>query len=161
MDSPLVDPIRSDHHNRCRRRPTQHDVVEPVPGGRGELLGVVEVREIGMDPGPQHTRRHDERPRARPAPGLIDAGYGTETTPTQCCFECEPTFSPRHPYPTGTDPVHPALMSGVGIVPIRLKGRMMACTLPMTLLCGTVPWNSSPIWKRESAELFRLSPITQ
>ena len=51
--------------------------------------------------------------------------------------------------------------SGEGTVPIRLNGRMIARTLPMMFSSGTVPWNSSPMWKRESAELPRLSPITQ
>lgn len=161
MNPPLVDPFGFDHHHRCRGRPTPHDIVEPLPGGRGQLLGIVQIHELGVEAAHQYTRGHDERSRTRAAPGLVDAGHGTETTSIQRRLEGEPAVTPRHPYTAGTDPVHPALMSGEEIEPIRSNGRMIACTLPITFSSGTVPWNSSPMWNRESAELPRLSPITQ
>src|SRR5690606_28147465 len=115
----------------------------------------------------QHAGRHHQRSRARPATGLVDAGDGTEAPPGQRGLEGQPTVPAGHTHPAGQQPVpgplrpgpgHPAEMSGEGTDPILLSGRMTARTLPMMLSPGTVPWNSSPMWKRESAELPRLSP---
>lgn len=114
-----------------------------------------------METVPQYARRHHEWARARSPPGLIHTSDRPESTPTQSRLEGEPAVAPGHPGAAGEDPGHPAWISGEEMLPIRSKGRMMACTFPMTFSSGTVPWNSSPMWKRESAELPRLSPITQ
>ena len=145
--------------------------MEPVAGRGGELFGVVQVREFRVEAVTEHTRRHDERPRTGTAAGLVDARDGTQPPPGERGLQREPAVPAGHPRPggqqavpsraLGTCPGHPALMSGEETVPIRSNGRMIACTLPMMFSAGTVPWCSSPMWKRESAELPRLSPITQ
>ena len=114
-----------------------------------------------MESLPEHTRRHDERTRAGTATSLVDAGDRAQTPTAERRLEGQATLAPGHADPPRTDPVHPAWMSGEETVPIRPNGRMIAWTFPMMFSPGIVPWNSSPMWNRESAELPRLSPITQ
>ena len=144
--------------------------MQALTSGDGELLRVIQVRQVGVEPVPQHAGRHHQRARTGTATGLVHTGDRAETSTGQGCFQRQPAVATGHPDPAGKSdsprplrscPAHPALMSGEGTVPIRLNGRMIARTLPMMFSSGTVPWNSSPMWKRESAELPRLSPITQ
>ena len=81
-----------------------------------------------------------------PAPDTAPSPDRAEAAPSQGRLECQPSVTPGHPDPARSDRAHPALMSGEGTDPIRLNGRMMACTLPMMFPPGTVPWNSSPMW---------------
>ena len=140
--------------------------MESLPGGRGDLLGVIHVPQLGIQPVVENTGGHDQRTGAAAASGLVDTGDGTQTTAGQGRFQCQSPALPGHADPTGkhgggTSQTHPTLMSGEETVPIRLNGRMIACTFPMIFSSGIDPWNSSPMWNRESAELLRLSPITQ
>lgn len=144
--------------------------MQALTSGDGEFLRVIQVRQVGVEPAPQHAGRHHQRACTGTATGLVHTGDRAETSTGQGCLQRQPAVATGHPDPARKDdipgplrscPAHPALMSGEGTVPIRLNGRMIARTLPMMFSSGTVPWNSSPMWKRESAELPRLSPITQ
>ncbi len=144
--------------------------MQSLTGGGRELLRVIQVCQVGVEPVPQHAGRHHQWARTGTASCLVHTGDRAETSTGEGCLQRQAAVATGHPDPAGKGdsprplrscPAHPALMSGEGTVPIRLNGRMIARTLPMMFSSGTVPWNSSPMWKRESAELPRLSPITQ
>lgn len=140
--------------------------MEALACGQGELLRVIQIRQFRVHTVVEHAGGHDQRAGAAAPSGFVHTRDRAQTPAGQGRLQGQPPAPPGHADAAGkrgrgTSQTHPTLMSGEETVPIRLKGRMIACTFPMMFSSGIDPWNSSPVWNRESAELLRLSPITQ